>query len=114
MRSPRPLDLMRSAVALAVLVERHAGRPCPTADDIASYTGIPFNRAWSYVGAFVENGLFELEERGPRVQRQRRLRVFCGEWTDWTRRKPRSVLPRQRRRRTEVAQAQPKQPDYTT
>ncbi len=92
-RHARPLDLMRMAVSLSLLIERHAGKPCPTVEDIVAQTTIPHRRVWDYVKALADNGVIEVEERGPPVQRQRRLRAFCGEWTDWTERKPRSGRP---------------------
>ena len=83
-RTERPIDVERSAVALATLIERRAGRACPTLADIAGYTAIPKRRIWPFLEQLQARGLIQVEVRGARVQRQRRMRVFCGEWTGWT------------------------------
>jgi hypothetical protein len=85
----RPIDLTRAAVALVVLIERRTGKPCPTARDIRGHTTLPERQVWWFVDRLRRHGLIDVEERGGHVQRQRRMRVFCGEWTDWTQRKPR-------------------------
>ena len=72
---PRPLDLMRVAVALALLIDRRAGKPCPTMSDIAGHTAVPYRRVWACIRALSENGIIEVEERGAHVQRQRRMRA---------------------------------------
>ncbi len=88
-RTTRPLDLMRVAVVVALLIERRVGQPCPTVTDIAGHTAIPYRRVWPYIRALAENGILEVEEEGTYPQRRRRMRVFCGEWTEWTMRRPR-------------------------
>lgn len=86
-RARRPIDLARAAVAVVLLIERRVGKPCPTVDDIVGYTALPCRRVWWFIERLRERGLIEIEERGGQVQRQRRMRVFCGEWTDWTERR---------------------------
>jgi len=83
-RTPRPLDRERAAIALVTLIERRAGKACPTLADIAGYTAIPERRIWRFVEELRARGLIDVEVRGAHVQRQRRMRVFCGDWTGWT------------------------------
>lgn len=88
-REYRPIDLERAALALAMLIERRVGKPCPTTEDIVGHTTIPHKRVWGFVEGLAARGLVELEEKGPAIQRLRRMRLFCGEWTGWTERKRR-------------------------
>ncbi|HZP98934.1 MAG TPA: hypothetical protein VFB13_05305 [Reyranella sp.] len=92
-RQRRSIDVARAAMAVALLIERRTGKPCPTLDELVDYTTLPHRRVWWFIERLRERGLIDVEERGTHVQRQRRMRVFCGDWTDWTERRPRRDRP---------------------
>lgn len=95
-------NLARSGLPFATLdavilgvIERAAGKPCPTTREIVDHTGMPRRKVWPYIAGMVERGLIEMEviesrhltecPQRPRPER-RRLRVAGGKWTFWTRR----------------------------
>jgi len=88
-RTPRAIDTDRTVLAVLMLIVQHAGKPCPTRNQIMVQTGIPKRRVWSFLDELHRRGLIEIEERAIRPGNWRRLRVAGGEWTDWTTRRVR-------------------------
>lgn len=89
-RTPRPLNADRATVAIVLLISQRVDKPCPTREELMYVTGLQRRRVWPFIEELKERGLIEVELRGEGTDNVwRRMRVFCGQWTDWTERKPR-------------------------
>lgn len=99
-RTPRPIVAEVIDVILR-LVESHRGKPCPTRNDIVSWTGLPRREVWTFVKGLAEREppLIEIEERLHVRGGVRRLRLPGGEWTGWTERRTPSREDQAARRR---------------
>ncbi len=86
-RTPRPIEVLKAAYSLMALIDRRADKPCPTHEEIMEVTGVTQRVAWEFVEVLASHGLVEVEEDGVHPGKSRRLRTFCGQWTDWTKRK---------------------------
>ena len=86
-RTPRPIEVLKATYSLMTLIDRRADLPCPTHEEIMAVTGVTQRVAWEFVEVLASYGLVEIEEDGTHPGKSRRLRTFCGQWTDWTKRK---------------------------
>ena len=85
---PRPINADRVRLAVLLMIVRHAGRPCPTREEIIECTGLPKRKAWDFLRDMQDAGMIDIEEAGEDEGRRRRMRVKFGPWTEWTQRRP--------------------------
>lgn len=85
-RSAQPFAALDAALLL--MIEQHAGKPCPTRKEIREWTGMPRRKVWAYLEGMRSRGLIEMEvcETKPtgKDPKRRRMRKAGGTWTEWT------------------------------
>ena len=84
-RTARTIGTETQTIAALNMIAAHQGRPCPTRDDIAAWTGVPHRAIGRLLALLQATGVVEIEERG-KSPKLRRIRQVGKPWTGWSKR----------------------------